>query len=113
MIAEEAWRDRFAADPHILGKTILLNRQSFTVVGIAPPNFSGRLRVPGIWVPYTTQHRLTGNEDIFVADRVPSLWLEGRLLAHHSRDQLQAEANVIVGQVSSRDPDPETACARY
>jgi len=105
VVGEEAWRDRFAADPHILGKTILLNRQSFTVVGIAPRNFSGRLRGPGIWVPYTMQHRLTGNEDIFAADLVPSLWLEGRLLPHFSRDQLQAEANVIVGQVSSQDPD--------
>jgi putative ABC transport system permease protein len=105
VVGAEAWRDRFAADPHILGKTILLNRQSFSVVGIAPPNFSGRLRGPGIWVPYTTQHRLTSNEDIFVAELVPSLWLEGRLLPHHSRDQLQAEANVIMGQVSSQDRD--------
>ena len=105
VIAEEFWRDRFAGDPHILGKTILLNRQSFTVVGITPRNFSGRLRGPGIWVPYTTQHRLTGNEDIFAADLVPSLWLEGRLLPHHSRDQLQAESNAIVAQVPSQDRD--------
>ena len=105
LVGEEMWRNRFAADPHILGKTILLNRQPFTVVGIAPANFSGRLRGPGIWVPYTIQHRLTGDEDILVARLVPSLSLEGRLLPGHSRDQLQAEANVIVGQVPSQDPD--------
>lgn len=104
VISQDTWRDRFAADPHILNKTILLNRQAFTVVGITPANFSGQLR-GGIWVPLTTQHRLTGNEDIFTADLAPSLWLEGRLLPQHSRDQLQAEANVIVAQIPSQDPD--------
>jgi len=34
VLSEEAWRSRFAADPHILGKVILLNRQPFTVIGI-------------------------------------------------------------------------------
>ena len=104
VISEELWRSRFAADAHILGKTILLNRQVFTVVGITPANFAGRLR-GDFWVPYTTQHRLTGNEDIFAADLTPSLWLEGRLLPQHSRDQLQAEVNVILQQVSPPDPD--------
>jgi predicted permease len=105
VVSEEAWRNRFAADPHILGKTILLNRRPFTVVGISPANFSGRLRGPGLWVPYTNQHRLTGHADIFVADLFPSLWLEGRLRPKHNRDQLRAEADGIVGQVPSPDPD--------
>ena len=105
VLAEEAWHDRFASDPHILGKTIILNRQPFTVVGITPMDFSGRVRGPGIWVPYTMQHRLTGNDDIFVADLAPSLWLEGRLLPGHSRGQLAAEASVIVTEIPARDPD--------
>jgi predicted permease len=100
VVSEELWRSRFAADPYILGKSILLNRQAFTVIGITPANFAGQLR-DGIWVPLITQHRLTGNEDIFAADLAPSLWLEGRLLPQHSRDQLQAEVNGIVQQVSS------------
>jgi len=108
VISEEAWRNRFAADPQIVGKTILLNRQPFTVVGVTPVNFSGRVRGPGFWVPFTMQHRLTGNADIFVGDTFPSLWLEGRLRPLHSRDQLQAEANVIVGQAPLPDPDLKT-----
>ncbi|HVH88200.1 MAG TPA: ABC transporter permease, partial [Terriglobales bacterium] len=105
VLAEGLWRNRFAADTQILGKTILLNRQPFTVIGIVPADFSGRLRSPGIWVPYTMQHRLTGNADIFVADRAPSLWLEGRLRPEQSRDQLAAEVNVIVAQVPTSDPN--------
>jgi predicted permease len=105
VMAGELWRNRFGADPHLVGKTILLNRLPFTVVGITPVDFSGRLRGPGIWVPYTLQHRLTGNDDIFAADLKPSLWLEGRLFPGHNRDQLQAEVNVIVSQVPAQDPN--------
>src|SRR5690349_23837771 len=105
VLSEEAWRNRFAADPHILGKVILLNRQPFTVIGITPMGFAGRLRGPGIWVPYTLQHRLTGNEDIFRSERTPALWLEGRLRLRATRGQLAAEANVIAGRVPAFDPD--------
>jgi len=105
VLSDEAWQTRFAADPHILGKVILLNRQPFTVIGITPNGFAGRLRGPGIWVPYTLQHRLTGNEDIFRAERTPALWLEGRLRPRATREQLAAEANVIAGRVPAFDPD--------
>src|SRR5258708_251354 len=103
VLSEEAWRRRFAADPHILGKVILLNRQPFAVIGITPMDFAGRLRGPGIWVPYTMQHRLTGNEDIFRAERTPALWLEGRLRPCSTREQLAAEADVIAERVPAFD----------
>jgi predicted permease len=105
VLAEEEWRNRFAADAHILGKVILLNRQPFTVIGVTPMDFAGRLRGPGIWVPYTMQHRLTGSDDIFRAERTPALWLEGRLRPGRTRGQLTAETNVIMAQVPASDPN--------
>lgn len=105
LLAEEAWRNRFATDPHILGKVILLNGQPFTVIGIIPIDFAGRLRGPGIWVPYTMQHQLTGKEDIFRAERTPALWLEGRLRSGRTRGELAAEANVIAERIPASDPD--------
>ena len=35
------WTRRFAADPAIVGKTIVVNRQSLEVVGVAPAGFAG------------------------------------------------------------------------
>ncbi|MGI8655949.1 MAG: ABC transporter permease [Pyrinomonadaceae bacterium] len=35
------WQRRFAADRNVVGKQLLLNGQSFTVVGVAPANFNG------------------------------------------------------------------------
>ncbi len=105
ILSEEEWHNRFAADANILGKKLLLNREPFTVIGIVPADFAGRLRGPGIWVPYTLQHRLSGNDDIFRADKTPALWLEGRLRSGKTRDQFEAEANVIVSRVPLADPN--------
>ena len=35
VLSESAWRIRFNADPHVIGRTIHLNRLPFTVVGVA------------------------------------------------------------------------------
>jgi putative ABC transport system permease protein len=109
VIAEEMWRDRFAADPRILGKTILLNRLPFTVIGIAPLDFSGRVRGPGLWIPLGLQGRVTGKPDIFHSENRPTLWLEGRLARGRTRRELSSEANVIAAQFPSDARDLKTS----
>ncbi|HYL34462.1 MAG TPA: ABC transporter permease [Bryobacteraceae bacterium] len=43
------WKTRFAGDPSILGKTVLMNGHNFTVIGVAQPGFDG------VELGYTTQ----------------------------------------------------------
>ncbi|RPI58934.1 MAG: FtsX-like permease family protein, partial [Lysobacterales bacterium] len=35
------WRTRFGADPAVLGRTIRLNNQLVTIIGVGPPDFNG------------------------------------------------------------------------
>ena len=52
VISHELWERRFESDPNIVGKSILLNSQPFTVVGIAPRGFQGTTVLrPDVWVP--------------------------------------------------------------
>ncbi|MGA3186905.1 MAG: ABC transporter permease [Bryobacteraceae bacterium] len=37
ILSDHLWRARFASDPGILGRTIKLNTESYTVIGIMPP----------------------------------------------------------------------------
>jgi predicted permease len=39
MISHQVWQSHFAGDPQVLGRTILLNREAMTVVGVMPPGF--------------------------------------------------------------------------
>jgi predicted permease len=62
ILSDRMWRTRFKADPDILGRSITLDAQAFTIVGIMPPE----ARHPGnnfhavadgdtvdLWSPYT------------------------------------------------------------
>jgi predicted permease len=94
------WRTRFGGDPEILGKAIRLNNASYTVVGVMPSD----LRTvdfgisPDLWAPMATLPQL----DITEAQSHPltnpqqsSFWVFGRLNRGVSRQEAQAEVNVI------------------
>lgn len=53
VISYRLWRDYFQGDRSIPGRTVRINRQRVTIVGVAPPEFRGD--IPGIamdgWVP--------------------------------------------------------------
>ena len=53
VISDGLWRDRFGADPGLIGSTIELDKRSFTVVGVMPPNFRFELDGRGgqLWIP--------------------------------------------------------------
>src|SRR5262245_47495499 len=45
VLSDSLWRRRFAADPEIVGKSIRLDGEGYTVVGVMPPSFQyGRER---------------------------------------------------------------------
>jgi hypothetical protein len=67
-IGEELWKREFSSDPSIVGRKLLLNHHLYTILGVAPSGFSGRLRGGGIWIPYTMQSQFFGGTDLF-ADR--------------------------------------------
>ena len=65
VLSDRYWRSRFGADPAMVGGQIRLNGRPYTVVGIAPDRFKGRL-APGIgtdfWVPMSMYTHLTPDQ---------------------------------------------------
>jgi hypothetical protein len=53
VLSYTCWQKRFAADPAIVGRTILLNNHTFTVIGVAPKGFIGTevAYAPEYWAP--------------------------------------------------------------
>ncbi len=50
VISERMWRARFAADPAIVGRTILLSGRSWTIVGVAPAAFQLPSEAVEVWL---------------------------------------------------------------
>ena len=51
VINEALWRTQFGSRPDILGQTMILNGQPFTVVGVMRPAFAAPLGTPDVWLP--------------------------------------------------------------
>ncbi len=48
------WQKYFGADPHVIGRTMLMNRTPFTIVGVADEATQGpKILIPDLWIPYT------------------------------------------------------------
>jgi predicted permease len=98
VISYALWHRVFGGDPGALGRSMRMGRWDYTVVGVAPPGFTGVLtgQTIDVWVPITWfEHRyLQGNEaNMFrtLARRKPSV----------TRDQVRANMSLIAGQFTT------------
>jgi predicted permease len=93
VISHGLWRRSFGADPALIGKTLSLNAYRYTVVGVAPSEFTGTTRgtVNDVYVPIMMQARVGHGRD-GVLDNRNAGWLRliGRLKPNVSREQAQA-----------------------
>jgi predicted permease len=99
VISQEFWKTRFGANSGILGQPIGLNGSSFSIVGVAPPGFSGEVvgSPTDVWIPLTMQAQVQGQGRL---ERADSNWLLGlgRLAPGISLPQARAELVVLAQQ---------------
>ena len=50
VISDALWRQRFAANPHILGRPVTIGTKSYSIIGIVPPLFRLDSKVD-VWAP--------------------------------------------------------------
>lgn len=52
LLSHRAWRERFGADPDVVGRTVTLDREPHEIVGVLPPGFEApTLDGVEIWIP--------------------------------------------------------------
>src|SRR5215510_4018315 len=52
IISDALWRRRFGANPEVIGKTIILNDKTHTVIGVTSPDFKWNYPRPtDLWIP--------------------------------------------------------------
>lgn len=110
VLANQFWQERFGARPDVIGQPLKLNKQSFTIIGVTPPAFTGTSQVdyhPAVTIPLACEPLLQGENSILGTAKEPGLWwlnLMGRLKPgatfEQARDNLngtfQAEALAVM-----------------
>jgi putative ABC transport system permease protein len=98
LLGAEAWRLRYANDPQILGRTILVNGSPVTVIGIVADR-SGFPSTANVWMPL-------GQWPDWKADRaVRTLSVVGRLRDGVDMEEARHEIESIYGAFESAYPD--------
>ena len=107
VISHDLWQRHFGADPAVIGKTLSLNASRYTVVGVAPREFTGTLRgtVNDVYVPMMMQTQAQPGRNSKLNDRGSGwLYLIGRLKPGISREQAQEALSVLTGEAKKAFP---------
>ena len=118
VISHRMWVSDFGSDRTIIGRSLQLRGQPYTIVGVAPPSFTGviPLIVPEIWLPVIHVEEV---EPAGINDNVPSptgttrierrgsrwLFLKGRLKSGTTVSQAQAQIPVLGTQLAASYPE--------
>jgi predicted permease len=108
VLSYNSWRGRFGADSGIVGRTVRINRMSYTVLGVAPPDFHGTELSywPEIWVPIMMEPQIENYSGSgWLEDRGTSnTWVRGRLNPGTTPSQALANLNAIAGELAHEFP---------
>jgi len=103
VLSDGLWKRRFGADQRIIGKTIALDGNSYTVIGVAPAGFSFPDR-PDVWIPM-----VFSPDDINPESR-GSHWMGmmARLAPNVTVAQASAELATITRRLEQQYPESNT-----
>ena len=100
LISYGLWQRQFGGDPLLLNKTIELNRENYTIVGIMPAGFQFPA-TRDLWVPLI----LDPTREPWRADRTNrNLWIFGRLRAGKTVEQASAEMGALATHLEQLYP---------
>jgi predicted permease len=103
------WQRRFGSTRSVVGTTLTLNRQHFTVIGVAAKDFHGaEMSVPDVWVPVTMQPALMPENKFLELPNCSWLSVVGRVNDGVSLPQLQAQMQLVAGQMDHEYPGRKT-----
>jgi putative ABC transport system permease protein len=95
IIGHTLWRNRFASDPDIVGRTIRANGRPTTVIGVMPDGFGFPVQ-ESLWLP------LWADPLPYVRGSGPNYWGFGRLADGVSESQALAELEGIARRLASQ-----------
>jgi len=99
ILSNGLWQQRFGGDPRVIGQTVSLNGESYTVIGVMPGSFQFPTRRDQLWVPLAFDAKEAasrGNHFLEVIARMkPGVTLQ----------QAQAEMSTIAARLAQQYPE--------
>lgn len=109
VVSHDFWREYLNADSAVVGKTVGVNGQPYTLIGVAAPEFHGvftPLRTAA-WVTLSMQPQLKPLRSL--DGNTNWLWLYGRLRGESSQSQADLELRSLLQSYASNADEPRWA----
>ena len=106
VLSEGFWQRSLGSDPTIVGKTITLNRTPFTIIGVAPKNFSGTLLGggPSVWLPMSMHLVVQPGFDWYDTRRGLFIFAFGRLKPGTTLEQARSNLKTVFANLEQAFP---------
>lgn len=93
------WQRRFALDRNIVGQTLNLNSEAYTIIGVMPQEFKYPNRRVDVWVPAGLDPTRIQNS------KTSFLQVVARLKANVTVEQARADLGTLAAQLAKDHPD--------
>jgi len=100
VVSASFWMGRLGGDPRVLGRTLTLDGQAYTVIGVMPPRF--KFWGADVWVPAGLSA-----DTVTMQSRVIRMnaWVVGKLKPGVSIEAGEVELNLIAQRLAAQYPD--------
>ena len=112
VISHAFWRKRFGSDPNVVGRSVTINNQPFTIVGVTPASFKGIQRLgvdaPDVTLSMTLESQMMVGQSRFTQ---PTNWyvqIVGRLKPGVTADQVRANLEGVFHSTARAGMDAYT-----
>ena len=111
VISYEFWQRRFGGSPSVLDSRVRIGKASLDIIGVAQPHFLGENvgAAPDLWIPLDMQPQIMPgrmwleDDPARIAEKVMWLHVIGRLKPGVSRQQAQANVDVVFKQIVAEE----------
>src|SRR6184192_2210641 len=101
VITDRLWRRAFNADPSVLGRSITLHDQNYTVTGVMPPQVTSP-QDTDVWL---SMMRRSNNPAWIDRSHHPMIYVWGKLKAGVNVDQARTQMKAIAARLEKTYPD--------
>jgi predicted permease len=107
VLGHSFWQSRFGGEPSIIGRTITLNGQSWTVVGVAREGFRGAMAIldPPAYAPIMMQRELIPGRNLIEARDNNWMNVVARLAPGFTVEQARQNLDAFLLQMREELPD--------
>jgi len=104
LISHSLWQRRFSSSPAVIGRSITLDNQGYSIVGVMPPGFDILQQSADVMLPFEPWARTLPDDRSWHPGILPI----ARLRADVSLDQARSEIAIIAQRLEKQYPDADT-----